>query len=243
MKQARIGTLLALSVVATSLVPGCGDAPESDGELSAAHILVMHKDSERVPTGITRTKEEALALAHEIAKKARAEDADFAALAKEHSDGPSASRGGNLGVFPPDGMVKPFSAATIELAIGQVSEPVETKFGYHIIRRQESKVGANHILVMYKGSRKAPPRITRTKEEALVRMEECLKRSQDGEKFEDLAVEYSDGPKGPKGGDLGEFPRGAMHPAFNEAAFACEVGDVTGIVETSFGYHIIYRYK
>ena len=216
-------------------------------ELSAAHILVMYKGSQRAPAEITRTKEEALALATEIATKAKAEGADFAALAKEHSDGPSGPGGGSLGNFPPHAMVPAFSDATVKLAVGEVSDPVETSFGYHVIRRQEvqviPKASAKHILVQYQGSMRAPGTVTRTKEEALARMQECLKKSGEGQKFEDLAREYSDGPSGPKGGDLGEFPKGAMDPAFDQAVFACEVGEITDIVETPFGYHIIYRYR
>ena len=223
-------------------------ADEPPSELSAAHILIMHKGSERAPASITRSKEEALALAQEVAKQAKAKDADFAALAKEHSDGPSGPRGGSLGNFPPDGpggMVKPFSDATMKLAIGEVSDPVETQFGYHIIRRQElpPKASARHVLVMYSGSMRAPENITRTKEEAQARIQECLARCQKGEKFEELAQEYSDCPSSQRGGDLGEFPKGDMAPEFDEAAFACEVGKVTDVVETPFGYHIIYRYK
>ena len=225
--------------------PVAGEAPS---ELSAAHILIMHKGSERAPANITRSKEEALALAQEVAKKAKAKDADFAALAKEHSDGPSGPRGGSLGSFPLEGrgsMVKPFSDATMKLAIGEVSDPVETQFGYHIIRRQEipPKERARHVLVMYSGSMRAPENITRTKEEAQARIQECLARCQKGEKFEELAQEYSDCPSSQRGGDLGEFPTGDMAPEFDEAAFACEVGKVTDVVETPFGYHIIYRYK
>ena len=89
----------------------------------------------------------------------------------------------------------------------------------------------------------ADENITRTQEEALARIKECLKKSAEGQKFEDLAKEYSDGPSGPEGGDLGEFGKRMMDPAFEEAAFECEVGKVTDVVETPFGYHIIYRYK
>ena len=131
--------------------------------------------------------------------------------------------------------------------IGQVSDPVETQFGFHVIRRQEvqiiPKVSAKHILVMYAGSMRAPASISRSKEEAATRIQECLARHEKGEKFEDLAREYSDGPSGPNGGDLGEFPQGVMAPAFEQAAFACEIGKTTDVVETPFGYHIIYRYK
>ena len=212
-------------------------------ELIAAHILIMHKQSERVPPEVTRTKEEALALVEEIAKKLEAEGADFAALAKQHSDCPSAAEGGDLGNFAPGRMAKPFSEATMKLAIGETSDPVETQFGYHLIRRQETRASAKHILVQYRGSTGADAGITRTKEEAQARIEEFLRRVKEGEKFEDLAKEGSDCPSGQKGGDLGEFPRGKMDPLFQEAAFACEVGKITDVVETPFGYHIIYRYK
>ena len=220
---------------------------EPPAELSAAHILIMHKDSERAPAEITRTKEEALALVQEIALKVEAEGADFAALAKEYSDCPSGSRGGDLGNFSPGQMVRPFSEATAKLAVGEVSDPVETPFGYHIIRRQEiqviPKASAKHILVQYQGSMQASADITRTKEEAEARIQECLKRAIAGDKFEDLAREFSDCPSKAEGGDLGEFPQGAMHSLFEEAAFACEVGKITDVIETPFGYHIIYRYK
>jgi parvulin-like peptidyl-prolyl isomerase len=185
-----------------------------------------------------------LALAKEIAVKAKAEGADFAALAKEYSDGPSGADGGRLPDFLPHQMVKPFSDAVMKLAIGEVSDPVETEFGYHVIRRQGTlKAGVKQILVRYQGSAGAGADVTRTKEEALARIEECLKRCEQGEKFEDLAREYSEHPSGPQGGDLGEFGPGEVAPAIEEAAFACEVGKVTGVVETPFGYHIIYRYR
>ncbi|HUT90197.1 MAG TPA: peptidylprolyl isomerase [Thermoguttaceae bacterium] len=217
------------------------------GELNAAHILIMHTGSEGATAEITRTKEEALALAQEIAKKAKAEGADFGALAREHSDCPSSVDGGNLGNFPPDQMVPAFSEATLKLAIGEVSDIVESPFGYHVIRRQKveviPKASAKHILVQYKGSMRAGEEITRTKEEALALIQECLKRVQAGEKFEDLAREHSDCPSASRGGDLEEFPQGVMHPAFDAAAFACEVGQITDVVETPFGYHVIYRYK
>ncbi len=108
---------------------------------------------------------------------------------------------------------------------------------------QDGKVSVRHILVMYEGSEKAPTRVTRTKEEAKILIDELLARLQKGEKFEDLAVDYSDCPSAKSGGDLGPFGPGDMTPPFEEAAFACEVGGMTGVVETMFGYHIIQRYK
>lgn len=214
-------------------------------DLCASHILIQHEGSRQAKSGVTRSKEEALAVATDLAKQARQEGADFAALAREHSDGPSGRDGGDLGVFSPKRMIPVFSAATAKLKIGEVSDPVESQFGYHVILRKAlpRKISARHILVQYEGSTRAKESIKRTKEEAKARLEECIGKLEAGEKFAVLAAEYSDGPSGVRGGDLGEFPEGVMAPAFNDAAFALEVGKVSGIVETPFGYHIIYRYK
>ena len=216
--------------------------PPPPPKLSAAHILIMHTESERAPASIKRSKAEALKLAKDIAKQAQAANADFAALAKKHSDGPSGPRGGELGVFPANRMVAAFSKATLKLKFGQVSDPVESPFGYHIILRNPI-IGAKHILVMHKESERVPASITRTKAEAMARIKEAIAKLEKGEKFEALAKEYSDGPSKTQGGDLGEFGTGQMVPAFDKAAFACKVGGVSDIVETPFGYHVIYRYK
>ena len=105
-------------------------------QLAAAHILIRHKDTEDCPPGVTRNKEEALVRAQEVAAMAKADGADFAALAKAYSEGPSGPKGGDMGVFTPGHMVAPFSKATQELEVGGVSDPVETPFGYHIILRK-----------------------------------------------------------------------------------------------------------
>ena len=218
---------------------------EVELDLAAAHILISHAGAMR--SAQTRTEEEALKLANEVAALASAEGADFAELAKTHSDGPSGRNGGDLGVFPPGQMIPEFSAATKKLQIGEVSKPVKTDFGYHIILRKElppppETASAKHILVQWKGSGRAGANITRTKEEALARLNECIAKLKEGTEFEALAEEYSDGPSGPRGGDLGKFERGQMVAEFDKVLFEMEVGTVSDVVETMFGYHIIYRY-
>lgn len=79
-------------------------------------------------------EEEALAKAKEIHAKVTAEGADFATIAEETSTGPSAAKGGDIGIFTADRMAEEFSAVAFALEPGQVSEPVKTKFGYHIIK-------------------------------------------------------------------------------------------------------------
>ena len=132
--------LLIICAIALPFSCGCTDnrkAVPQTSKLAAAHILIMHKYSPRRPPNITRTQIEALERAQEVAKKARAADADFAALAKEYSDGPTGPEGGDLGVFEPRAMVPRFTKATRALEIGAVSDPVQTQFGYHIILRKE----------------------------------------------------------------------------------------------------------
>ncbi|GMT41685.1 MAG: peptidylprolyl isomerase [bacterium] len=77
------------------------------------------------------------------------------------------------------------------------------------------------------------------KKETIKRVEEILKKYENGEKFEDLAKKYSEGPSAPRGGDLGFFRRGVMSKPFEEAAFSMKQGEISGIVNTRFGMHII----
>lgn len=102
---------------------------------------------------------------------------------------------------------------------------------------------AKHLLVMYKGGRRAPESITRTKEEAKARATEAQKKAKEGKiKFEDLVKEYSDEPRaGERGGDLGSFPKGSMVPEFQAGLEKIKVGEISDIVESPFGYHVILR--
>jgi parvulin-like peptidyl-prolyl isomerase len=211
-------------------------------KLSASHILVMHNDSKRKPAEISRTKEEALTRINEALDKIK-KGADFADTAKEYSDCPSKTKGGDLGIFPARRMAPAFSEATMALEMGKVSEPIETSFGYHIIKRQPvAEVHARHILIMHAESNRKPGEITRTKAEAKNRIEEvATKLRSEGADFEALAKEYSDCPSKNRGGDLGTFGKGRMAPPFEKAAFGLENNQISEIVETDFGYHIIQR--
>ncbi len=211
-------------------------------KLSASHILVMHDESKRKPPEIKRTKEEALTRAKEVTTKLKA-SGDFAELAKEYSDGPTKTRGGDLGIFPARAMTPEFTEATLALKEGEITaEPVETPFGYHVIKRQKvEEIHASHILIMHAESERKPPEIKRTKAEAKKEIEAIAKKLKKGEDFAEVAKQSSDCPSKRRGGDLGTFGKGRMAKAFEEAAFALKENEISDVVETEFGYHIIQR--
>ena len=104
----------------------------------------------------------------------------------------------------------------------------------------KEKVKASHILIAYQGAERANSEVTRTKDEAKALAEEvAVKAKETPGKFPELAGEYSDGPSATKGGDLGFFERGSMAPEFEKASFSMDINEISDVVETSFGYHII----
>jgi len=110
------------------------------------------------------------------------------------------------------------------------------------VSSQPAEISARHLLVSYKGGLRASPGIGRSKAEAQARAEEAQKRAVAGEDFVALVKQYSDEPgAADRGGDLGKFDRQSMVPAFANAAFALKVGEISAVVETQFGFHVIKR--
>jgi NIMA-interacting peptidyl-prolyl cis-trans isomerase 1 len=101
---------------------------------------------------------------------------------------------------------------------------------------------AQHVLVAYKGAKRAPKTVTRTKAQAKARAQEALAKVRAGTAFEDVVDTYSDDAASvDRLGSVGKFHRGDMDPAFGAAAFALHVNEVSDVVETPFGFHIIKR--
>jgi hypothetical protein len=104
------------------------------------------------------------------------------------------------------------------------------------------EISARHLLVAYLGALRASPSITRTKPEARARAEAALARARAGEDFDALIKEYSDEPgAAERGGALGRFTRGMMVRAFENAAFVLAPGEISDVIETQFGFHVIQR--
>jgi hypothetical protein len=111
-----------------------------------------------------------------------------------------------------------------------------------IIASQPSQIGAKHLLVMHDDSQSKPPGLSRNREAALKRAQEALLKIRGGQAFDEVVKAYTDEPGGvERTGDLGVFDRSTMVKPFADAAFALKIGEVSEIVETKFGFHIIKR--
>jgi len=174
---------------------------------------------------------------------------DFARLATLHSDAPDASQGGQMGWFLP-GSLSPRFTPVFDLSVNDVSQPIRSPRGFHIFtvtkeRQHQPKVHAEaydqvharHILL------KLTDEMTDEEKEKIrteaEQIAEEMKGSSDKE-FAARAKEISQGPSASKGGDLGWFKRGAMVPAFDKAVFSMKAGETSGVVQSSFGLHIIH---
>lgn len=212
-------------------------------ELRASHILVKIEEG--------ASPEDTLAAWNRImALKKRVDNGeDFGAVArsKNGSDDPYAQRtGGDLGYFTAFQMVYPFEEAAYTTPVGKVSNPVRTRFGYHILKVVDQRpargtMRAAHIMVAI--DRDAP---AEEQASAQKKIDEIYQKLKEGVAFETLANEFSDDSQtAVKGGELPLFGTGTqtrMFPEFEEAAFLLkEDGAYSDPVRTEHGYHIIKR--
>jgi hypothetical protein len=146
---------------------------------------------------------------------------------------------GGLGVFnsrSEDKLTAADVPALPQPAENQPAQPAAQPKG------DQETIEASHLLVMHKDSMRPAPGVTRTKEEAKRRAEEALAKLRGGANFDQVVAEYTDEPGGKdRKGSLGRFARRAMVKPFSDAAFALRPGQLSGVVETQFGYHVIKR--
>jgi len=207
-------------------------------DVRASHIL-LNLSPDALPKDSLATYNRAIKIRDLILK-----GADFEKMARDSSNDPSAKEnGGDLGYFTGMQMVYPFETAAYTTKPGQLSMPVRTKFGYHIIkvsdmRDAQGEIKVSHIMI--KSAASAPDSVAG---QAKNKIEEIYQKLKAGEKFEDLATKFSDDKGSAKnGGLLPPFGTGRMVPEFEKAAFALKAdGDYSQPVKTSYGWHIIMR--
>ena len=207
-------------------------------EVNASHILLRLEENapeekeKEVLDRINKIREEILS------------GKDFAEAAAEYSEDPSAeNNGGNLGYFSAFQMVAPFENAVFELSEGNISEPIRTSFGYHLIkvndfRENQGDIKVAHIMKIF-------PRGVQNFDKTKIKTEidSIYNELEKGADFAEMAKEHSDDKRSAElGGELPWFSAGRMIPEFSEAAFNIEnKGDYTQPIETKFGYHIIKK--
>jgi peptidyl-prolyl cis-trans isomerase C len=138
-----------------------------------------------------------------------------------------------------ENLVAQAQLAKIEKGITLSDDDLKKK--YEANKDQYEQVKARHILIAFKGSPAAQEGKTElTEEQAKAKADDLRKQIAGGASFDELAKKESDDVgSGARGGDLGAFGRGQMVPEFEKAAFEAKAGDLTQVVRTQFGYHII----
>jgi peptidyl-prolyl cis-trans isomerase SurA len=171
---------------------------------------------------------------------------DFGSVAKEVSTDPSAQKnGGDLGYFSVLHMVYPFESAAYETEVGNVSLPVRTRFGYHIIKVVDKRAARGTIKVahiMVKNDKKGSAN-SKKGDGPKLKVDEIYTKLKSGEDFSALAKQFSDDSGSAKrGGELPEFNAGKMVENFENTAFGlAKDGDYSEPIKTDFGWHIIKR--
>ncbi len=207
-------------------------------EVNASHILLM------VPQNATPGQEEELL---DKIKKIREEivaGKDFNEAAAEYSEDPSAQTNkGSLGYFTAFQMVVPFENAAFATPSGEISQPVRSSFGYHLlkvhdIRENQGEILVAHIMKMF------PQDVTpEVKSKLKVQIDSVYLELKNGADFAELAKIKSDDKRSAiQGGEMPWFSAGMMIPEFASPAFAIKnKGEFTEPVESAFGYHIIKK--
>lgn len=188
---------------------------------------------------------EARKKAEDALKKATAKDADFAVLAKEFSEDDAAKEnGGEVGWVNRALPTSYFLTAAEGLKVGDVKNDILDAFdGYSIVKllekRDGTEVWANHLLICYKDATRCEK--DTSKEDARKKIEE-LKKQITTENFIELAKANSTEPGADtRAGDLGWFSKGQMVKQFEDAVFSMQKNTIADIVETEFGFHIIWK--
>jgi peptidyl-prolyl cis-trans isomerase SurA len=213
--------------------------PPTEERYAGSHILLAWRGALQAPASVARTEAEAEALARSLHEQLQS-GGDFAALARAHSDGPSAARGGRLGTWQTGTMLPAFERAVASVEPGALAPVTRSPFGWHVIRRDAiEEVTIAHVLVAWQGARRSSA--TRDKASARALADDVHARLTRGEPLASVARELSDDGSAASGGSLGRVARGQMVPAFEDAAFALSPGELSAVVETPYGFHVLKR--
>ena len=205
-------------------------------EVRVAHILVA-VPGEASPADTLSAYRAAVAMRGRLL-----EGSDFGDMAAKFSkDASSKENRGDLGYFTAFQMVYPFENAAYLTPVGQIAEPVRTKFGYEIIKVIDRRPARPELRVAHLMIQSKSEFSDEKKKEAEQRIREAYNRLEKGEAWEKIVQVYSDDFQSrPSNGLLPWFGVGENVPAFEKAAYALDkAGEYSKPVETPYGWHII----
>ena len=207
-------------------------------ERKASHLLIL-ATPEASPA-------DTLAAWNKIAglRKQIMEGADFNEIAGKHSEDPSAKENkGLLGYFSAFQMVYPFEDMAYRTPVGQVSEIIRTRFGYHIIKIDDERLTRGEIKVAHIMKMFPKQASEETIANLKLKIDSIYQKATSGADFAELAKVNSDDKKSAvEGGIMTWFTPTNMVPTFAEAAFALKNdGDISPVIRTPYGWHIIKR--
>lgn len=201
------------------------------------HILVQ------VPSGASPDQiEQARNKADGIVQRLRG-GADFAETAVEQSDGPQALEGGDLGWRPAAQWPTLFAETAIDMQPGDISEPLRSGAGYHILKMIERRGGGGeHVVTQYRVRHVLiQSDALTTEDQARAEAQRLHQQVISGSiSLADVAREHSDDPGSRnQGGELGWVTPGQMVPEFEQMMESTPVGQVSPVFQTQFGYHFL----
>jgi peptidyl-prolyl cis-trans isomerase SurA len=204
-------------------------------EVNASHIAVKVAFAAASPADTLEAYNKILALRNRILAGESFED-----IAMANSDDPSAKNNkGNLGWFSAFRMVYAFEDAAYKTPIGQVSMPVKTKYGYHIIRTNAFRPAIGDVLLSHIMMRVRPNADSATHQAYREKINKCYSLLQQGESFSEVARKYSEDDASAKnGGRMRWLTSGELPPEIEERVFALDSGEYTEPMKSEYGYHI-----
>ncbi|MCU7937928.1 MAG: peptidylprolyl isomerase [gamma proteobacterium symbiont of Bathyaustriella thionipta] len=199
------------------------------------HILIATPEGAS-PAIIKKTSAEAMEIVKEL-KSGK----DFSSVALAVSDGQNALEGGDLGWRKAGEIPTLFTDTVRTLNIGGISDPIRSPSGFHIITIIDKKGAQSHMITQTHARHiLIKPSIINDNEQVIQRLNQIRKRIINGEDFATMAKAHSeDTSSATRGGDLGWFKPGTMVPQFEKAMETLQTGDISDVIQTSFGYHII----
>ncbi len=209
----------------------------SQKEIRASHILITCAE-DASPKDTMAAFNKIMALRRRVVDKKE----DFAKVALEASQDPSAKTNkGDLGYFSAFAMVYPFENVCYNTKVGAISMPFRTKFGYHLVKVYDQRPAQGEVKVAHIMLRTGDKASSIDSARAKEKIQEIYARLLKGEKFEELAKQYSEDKSSARsGGVLPLFGTGKMVMDFENQSFALKsVGDYSKPFTTPYGWHIV----